>query len=77
MGEERLNRRPAQLARMPPPAEADKVAYPVDVCSLGSYAVVAIANALAHLIQRAARLQQRPKGGFHGGVDAVPYYSIP
>ena len=60
--EKRLHLRRRHLARMAHAMKAHEGAHPVDVGLLGAYAVVQVANALAHLIQQPLGLQRRQGG---------------
>ena len=58
-GQKRFDLRATQIRRMPHLMEAHKGPYPMEIGLLRSNAVVQIANALAHLIEKARRLQRR------------------
>lgn len=59
-----------ELARVARPVPAYEKSYPIDVVFFGVEAIVKVANALAHLIQQAGRLQWR-RAGFHNSFITV------
>jgi hypothetical protein len=56
--------------------EADESTHPEQVGLLGTQAVVAVADSLAHLIEESDRSQWRTRAGFHGRFNTACKASI-